>query len=79
MARNRKKQESLVYQVQKTLEAKLAIGDSKANDKAIEALRLREKRSIIRKLHYLMRNASRYIKSIAGKRSVTINITVVPS
>lgn len=47
MARNRKKKGSLVYQVQKTLEAKLAIGESKANDKAIESLRLREKRCII--------------------------------
>ena len=44
MARKRKKKESLVYQVQKTLEAKLAIGDSKANDKSMETLRLREKK-----------------------------------
>lgn len=44
MARNRKKKESLVYQVQKNLESKLVIGESKANDKALEAYRLREKK-----------------------------------
>lgn len=44
MARNRKKKESLVYQVQKCLESELAIGESKSNDKAIEASRLREKK-----------------------------------
>ncbi|MBE5961791.1 MAG: hypothetical protein E7256_10505 [Lachnospiraceae bacterium] len=44
MPRNRKIKESLVYQVQKSLETKLAIGESKANDKEIEALRPKQKK-----------------------------------
>ena len=51
MARNRKKIESLVYQVQKTLDSKLAIGESKVKDKALESFRLREKKKYNPKSH----------------------------
>lgn len=47
MSRNRKKfHESLTYQVEKKLESKLAIGESKHKDKEIERAILTAKRKI---------------------------------
>lgn len=51
MSRNRKKKESLVYQVKKNLDSKLAIEESKSKDKSLESFRLSEKKKCNRKAH----------------------------
>ncbi len=69
MARkNKTPHHSLTFQSEQKLKSKLAIGDSKDLDKALESKRLCEKRKHFLMQIYLIRNVSQYIRFILGVR-----------